>query len=87
MELKVGHIYRAKKPGRVNGKCFDGPSGYFNDRMVIWLGVDAVQYDGPAVRMGRKLVSKETFLAWAGEDITATTPKGAWNTWNTWEWR
>lgn len=64
-DLVVGGVYRAKKPGRV------GWAGDFNDREILHIGLAEVQYDGPAVALGRKYpkVMIKDFLAWAGERL------------------
>ena len=64
-DLVVGGVYRAKKPARV------GREGDWNDREILYIGLAEVQYDGPAVAMGRyypKVMIKD-FLAWAGEKL------------------
>lgn len=73
--LENGRFYRAKKPGNVRG--------YVNDRQIIYLSPNTVQYDGPAVAMGRNYpkVSREQFEKWAGEDVTAKLPPGEWLDW------
>lgn len=72
IELKVGRTYRAKKPANANG--------LYNDRTIVWMSppIGLVQYDGPAVAMGRLLpkVDAEKFLAWAGRDVTDELPDG-----------
>lgn len=62
-ELQAGRAYRARKPRPV----FDSDGGLVNDRTIIYIGAEHVQYDGPAVKNGRKYptVSKEAFLTWA----------------------
>ncbi|ELY5803530.1 hypothetical protein SNN69_002916 [Cronobacter sakazakii] len=78
IELKIGRCYRAKKPR---------PAGQFttcvNDRQIIHIGINTVQYDGPSVHAGRKYptVSKEKFLEWASHDVTDELPPGEWQTW------
>lgn len=74
--LKVGQVWRAKKPQRV-GLIRQ----YWNDRMIIYIGPAEVQYDSPAVGNGKKYprISMERFLKWVGSDVTAQTPKGDWN--------
>lgn len=67
LELKAGKYYRAKKPRRT----FDGG---FNDRHILWISRegDQIQYDSYTVAQGRHYptVTREKFLAWAGEEIT-----------------
>ena len=72
MEIKTGRVYRAKKP--------EVTRGYYNDRQVIFVGVDKVQYDSPAVHIGRRYptISIEKFKEWAGEDVTEKLPAGEW---------
>ena len=70
-DLKVGHVYSAKRPAR----C--GPwAELLNDRQVIWVGLMEVQYDSPTLANGRRYprVSKEKFLAWAKADVTDQMP-------------
>lgn len=78
LELKVGHVYRAKRPAR-SGTIF---KPVYNDRMIVWVSAwgNEVQYDSPSVSIGRKLpiVSKEKFLSWAGKDVTEGYPKSEW---------
>lgn len=76
LELKVGRVYRAKKPR----SAYIGMTAYYNDRQVIWIGLGEVQYDSPTVGFGRKFpkVTTEAFLKWAGADITAEMPKESW---------
>lgn len=75
MELKVGRTYRAKKPGH--------SQELVNDRTIKWIGLEEVQYDGPAVAFGRRYpkVSREKFLAWAGSDVTEELPQNEYETW------
>lgn len=74
LELKVGRVYRAKRPARVRGAI--------NDRQIIWidsLGV-ILQYDGPAVRAGLHYpkMTCEAFHKWAARDVTDELPSGEW---------
>lgn len=76
-DLKVGHVYAAKRPARVG--IFEP---LVNDRQILWisrLGAE-VQYDSPTVAFGRKhpIVSVERFLRWAKADVTDQCPKGEW---------
>lgn len=75
-DLVEGRVYRAKKPGVVRG-------GYVNDRVIIRTLGPQVQYDGPAVAIGRRypIVSVEKFLEWAGKDVTDEMPEGRWKDW------
>lgn len=80
IEIKVGRVYRAKKPRAVDGNFLR--SGYYNDRQVMWmdsLGIQ-LQYDGPAVANGRHYpkIDVDKFKAWAGEDVTDKLPPGDW---------
>lgn len=76
--LKVNRCYRAKKP-RPAGQFVS----YVNDRQIVRLGVNTVQYDGPAVHSGRRypIISKEEFLEWASHDVTDHLPPGEWQLW------
>ena len=78
IDLKVGRCYRAKKP-RPAGQF----TSYANDRQIIRIGFDSVQYDGPSIHAGRKYpsVSKADFIAWASHDVTDELPPGEWQTW------
>ena len=64
-DLKLGHTYRAK---RFKQSGF----GTNNDRVILHIGSDSVQYDSDTVRTGRHYpsVSFEKFLKWAKEDVT-----------------
>lgn len=77
MIIMRGRTYRAKKPRQV--------AGMVNDRTVIFINIDGriLQYDGPAVDLGRNYPSvyTETFEKWAGEDVTDQLPKGEYQTW------
>ena len=75
MELIVNHVYEAKKPATVG--VFER---LLNDRMIIWIGVDTVQYDSPTVRQGRRYptTTKKAFMKWAGRDVTTEMPAGEW---------
>lgn len=79
LELKVGRTYRAKKPAPSDASR----AALVNDRTVIWVGEFDVQYDGPAVAIGRKLprVSKEAFLKWADRDVTDELPEDSYALW------
>lgn len=77
-ELKLNHIYKAKR-----SRVAEVFSGNYNDRQIIHLGIDTVQYDSPTVRNGRHFptVSMEKFLQWAERDITEvyqTIPLNKW---------
>lgn len=75
MNIQVGRTYRAKKPANCGG--------LFNDRQVLYIGIGIVQYDGPAIPLGGKyrVVTREAFEKWAGEDITEKLPSGEWEPW------
>lgn len=79
---EVGRIYRAKKPKPV--AIWDSVDAdrrpLFDDRLVVWIGGDKVQYDSPSVKLGRKLpkASLERFLKWADRDVTDGYPTGEW---------
>jgi hypothetical protein len=64
-ELLVGHTYRSNRP-RYN--IFNEP----DDRYVLWIGGDNIQYDSVSVAMGRHLpvVKIHQFLRWAASDVT-----------------
>jgi len=70
--FKPGHVYEAKKPKVVGF--------YYDDRQILHIGLNAIQYDSPTVAPGKKYpsVSKEKFAKWAGRDITDEMPKGEW---------
>lgn len=78
IELKVGRTYRAKKPAPIAGY-----PALVNDRTIIWIGLTEVQYDGPAVGLGRRYpkVPKEKFIAWADRDVTDELPPGEYAVW------
>lgn len=79
LELIQGHCYRAKKP-RATGGLF---SPVYNDRQIVHVGIETIQYDSPTVKNGSHYpkVTKEKFLAWAGSDVTDQMPKGDWAPW------
>jgi hypothetical protein len=72
MDIIKGRVYRAKNPANLGG--------LFNDRQVLYVGLEFVQYDGPAVVNGRKYpkVTHEAFAKWAGRDVTDELPPGEW---------
>ena len=77
VELKVNSIYRGKNPRPSNL----GFSTYFNDRQIIHIGFDSIQYDSPTVKNGQhyKTVSKEKFLKWVGLKMDKTLyTEGNW---------
>lgn len=82
-DLKVGHVYSAKRP-----KEYDFPP-LLGDRQILWLGkgfddkegwTTFVQYDSPSVRNGRNYpkITAQKFLKWADKDVTDLMPKGEW---------
>jgi hypothetical protein len=73
LSLAVGTCYRSKKPRSVG--LF---SRLVDDRQIVWLGIDQVQYDSPTVKRGRKfpIVSRGAFLKWAGKVVEL--PNGEW---------
>jgi len=70
-DLKVGHLYR--------GKRFREFLGLTNDRVIIYLGRDAVQYDSHTVRQGRHFpqVTVEAFLKWASHEVEEEKPSSS----------
>ncbi|MEH3398773.1 hypothetical protein ELP90_10420 [Enterobacter hormaechei subsp. xiangfangensis] len=79
LEIKVGRTYRAKRP-RGTGTIFQP---LVNDRTVIWIGMNELQYDGPAVKNGSHYprISLEKFRAWAERDVTDELPPGEYAEW------
>lgn len=79
IELKKGRTYRGKRPRMVGSMV----EPLVNDRTIIYLGIDVVQYDGPAVKRGQHYprVTREAFLAWAERDVTDELPEGEYATW------
>lgn len=75
IELVHGRTYRAKKPAN--------SGGLVNDRCIVYIDSQIVQYDGPAVGFGRHYpkVDRAKFEAWAGTDVTDSLPKGEWASW------
>jgi|SRR6185437_15287453 len=76
LPLIVGHIYEAKRPSSVGGVF-----RLVNDREIVWIGADEVQYDSPSIPAGHRLprVSFADFRRWAGRDITSEMPSdGNW---------
>ena len=78
-DLKVDRTYRAKQPA----KAGDEAKPCYNDRTIMWMGGNVVQYDGPSVRFGRNYpkITVEVFLAWASHDVTDQLPEGAYQPW------
>lgn len=71
----IGRVYRAKRPRPIG---FLEP--LYDDRVVVWLGIDQVQYDSPSVKAGRRLpvIALERFIKWADRDVTDELPPGEW---------
>lgn len=67
LRIDVGKCYRAKRP-------LKAPDGGYNDRQVIFINAfrTEVQYNGPAVPIGRNYpcVPMSKFQKWAGKEIT-----------------
>lgn len=80
MNIEHGHIYRAKKPKKVE-RLFQ--PAFYNDRQVVYVSDARVQYDSPTVRDGRKYptIERAKFEAWAGSDVTEGYPRGDWALW------
>ena len=74
LDLIPWATYRAKRPQRFMSVTL---RECFNDRRIIYLDRvrNEVQYDGPAVRMGRRYpkVSIEKFQAWASHRVDPET--------------
>lgn len=72
MDIVVGRVYRAKKPRN--------HFGLYDDRRVLYVSEERVQYNSPTVPFGSKYrwASLEKFKKWAGEDVTDTLPDGEW---------
>nr|WP_279077291.1 hypothetical protein [Hafnia alvei] len=75
IKLAAGRTYRAKKPRNAGWLV--------NDRTVIYIGSDSLQYDGPSVKAGSKYpsVSKVKFIEWADRDVTDELPAGEYAEW------
>lgn len=74
-DLKVGSVYRAKKPKAVG--IFNP---VFNDRQILWIGPSSVQYDSATVKFGQKqpIIPIEKFLKWASFEVLEILPEGDW---------
>lgn len=74
-DLIVGHVYESKHPK---------PVGIFNplydDRQILFIGAEIVQYDSPTVKENRHYPRRsiDQFLRWARRDVTEDMPKGEW---------
>lgn len=79
LQLKKGRTYRAKRP--VAAGDFYKP--LVNDRTIVYVGLEIVQYDGPSVGFGRHYVkvSHEAFRKWAARDVTDELPDGGYAAW------
>lgn len=79
-DLKVRHVYRAKRPAQVGG--YTGT--YVNDRIVLYVTSQSVQYDGPSVGIGQRHPSVPTvkFLSWASHEVTDEIPDDDWLSWH-----
>lgn len=77
-DLKVGRVYRAKRPRCVHR--LDG--SYVNDRQILYISPfgESIQYDSPSVTFNAKypIISTEKFLKWADKDITDSLPPNEW---------
>lgn len=77
-DLKVGRVYRAKRPRGVHR--LDG--SYVNDRQILYISPfgESIQYDSPSVTFKAKypIISTEKFLKWADKDITDSLPPNEW---------
>lgn len=77
-DLKVGRVYRAKRPRVVH--TLGG--SYINDRQILSISPfeENIQYDSPKVGFGSKypVISVEKFLKWAAKDITDDLPPAEW---------
>lgn len=73
-DLKVGRVYRAKRPRVVH--TLGG--SYINDRQILDISPfeETIQYDSPKVGFGSRypVISVEKFLKWAAKDITDDLP-------------
>jgi len=63
-DIKVGHTYRAKR-------FMEYPFGGNNDRYILFIGRDTVQYDSDTVKDGRQYpqVPMERFLKWDKSEV------------------
>lgn len=77
-DLKVGRVYRAKRPRVVH--TLGG--SYINDRQILYISPfeKTIQYDSPKVGFGSRypVISVEKFLKWAAKDITDSLPPNEW---------
>jgi hypothetical protein len=81
-DLKVGNVYSAKRPRKVQPSFFHPDEVYLNDRQIRYINLlsDVVQYDSVTVDNGRHYpkVSIDAFLRWAAEDVTDKMPDETW---------
>lgn len=79
-DLKVGRVYRAKRPRAVHR--LDG--SYVNDRQILYISPfgESIQYDSPSVIFCARYptISTEKFLKWAAKDVTDLLPPAEWET-------
>ena len=63
-DLEQGGTFRGKRPRR-------NLLGEYDDRTILYVGSETVQYDSIAVRQGRRYpsVSIDRFLKWASHQI------------------
>lgn len=68
-DIQVGKVYRAKRPAK--GLDFSTFTTVYNDRTVLFVKNDSVQYDSIAVKNGQNYptVSMEKFLKWASHEV------------------
>lgn len=80
MDIERGHIYRAKKPKRVDLFLV---GEFYDDRQVKYVSATQVQYDSATIRRGRKYptIDRAKFEAWAGSDVTDGYPEDDWAAW------
>lgn len=77
MKIEMGKVYRAKTPRNVGGLV--------NDRIVLWVSNEHLQYDSPSVASGRRYpwITIQNFEKWAGSQVEASEASciGTWETW------
>lgn len=80
--LNVGRIYRGKrpKPIAISDSVDSDRRPLFDDRLVVWISGDKVQYDSPSLKLwqGMPTVSLQRFVKWADRDVTEEHPPGEW---------
>lgn len=64
-DLIIGKLYKGKRQRK---NLF---SGLTDDRIIVWVNNDSIQYDSYFIKNGRRLpiTTKEKFLKWAKEII------------------